>query len=103
MGRGCYGSWLRSCAASIKNLNEEKNVDRAGTSHSVIKGAHSLCSWRLQGCYPASSVLLMSPHDAPGNVMRPVNDSTVLHGQDSQFLEVIQETLVKVPHQHSDG
>ena len=73
MGRECsYGKWVRSRAAGNSGVNEEKNVDRAGTSLSIIKGALSLLLPGVyRGGYPASSVLLMSPQYVPGNVSRP--------------------------------
>lgn len=61
MRRGCYGSWLRSCAASIKNLNEEKNVDRAGTSQSVLKGAPACAPGVYRGVTPHLRCCLCHP------------------------------------------
>lgn len=93
MGRECsYGKWVRSRAGNIRSVNEEKNVDRAGTSLSIIKGALSLLLPGVYrgGGYPASSVLLMSPQYVPGNVSRPKSIIPLFcTAQMSQFLAVI--------------
>lgn len=79
-------------------MNEEKNVDRGGTSLSVIKGALSLL---LPGVYRGGlprifGVAYVTAVCAGERQPTKVNHSTVLHCPDGQFLAAIQERLILI-------